>query len=160
MSTTIVWPLLSNVIRRRLTNHTFGYVRKYASGAPKPHQGWDFEARVGEPAYAIADGKVEDVRDKGDYGVQVCMSFRWERETLYAFYAHLDRAYVETGQVVSANDFIAACGKSGNAKNLPAADEHLHFEVRTKLHPGLGLRDRVSPLVIFKKCPLTLPIAG
>lgn len=160
MSDVIVWPLLSNVIRRRLVNHTYGMVRKRADGTARPHQGWDFEAPVGEPAYAIARGKVEFVREKGDYGLQVCMSFAFEGQTLYAFYAHLQKAYVRPGQAVEPNDFIAACGESGNAKGMPKADQHLHLEIRTKLSPGLGLEDRLSPLTVFKKCPLHSPIAG
>jgi murein DD-endopeptidase MepM/ murein hydrolase activator NlpD len=160
MADMIVWPLVSNVVRGRLTNHTFGMVRKYASGAPKPHQGWDLEAHVGEPAYAIAAGKIEFVRDKGDYGLQVCMSFSFDSATLYAFYAHLDKSYVKEGDAVAPNDFIAACGKSGNARNLPKSDEHLHLEIRTRLKPGLGLEHRLDPVKVFGKCPLKLPIPG
>jgi peptidoglycan LD-endopeptidase LytH len=162
MSDLIVWPLVSNVIRRRLLNHTFGNVRRYSDGRRKPHQGWDFEARVGEPAYAIATGMVEFVRDQGDMGLglQVCMSFRFQGKTLYALYAHLQHAYVKEGQRLVPNDFVGACGKSGNARNQRAADDHLHFEVRTMPRPGLGLTGRLSPLVVFEKCPLYSPIPG
>jgi murein DD-endopeptidase MepM/ murein hydrolase activator NlpD len=54
----VTWPLEWNVIRRNSVSNTFGMVRNYANGTPKPHQGWDFSAAVGTPAFAIADGKV------------------------------------------------------------------------------------------------------
>jgi peptidoglycan LD-endopeptidase LytH len=160
MDTSIVWPLASNVIRARLINHTFGMVRKYESGAPRPHQGWDFEARVGEPVFSIADGKVIFVRDKGDYGLQLCTSFSLNGQTYYAFYAHLNKVYVNEGDTIEKNAFIAASGKSGNAMSLPASEEHVHFEIRTREMPRLGLQDRVSPVAIFGKCPLSIPIPG
>jgi murein DD-endopeptidase MepM/ murein hydrolase activator NlpD len=81
VESSVVWPLVSNVIRARSMNHTFGMVRKYATGAPKPHQGWNFEPRVGEPVYSIADGEVVFVRDKGDYGLQLCLSFSFGDNT-------------------------------------------------------------------------------
>ena len=157
MKDVVVWPLLSNVIRRRLVNHTFGMVR---NNKTRPHQGWDFEAPIGEPAYAIAPGKVVLVNERGDYGLQICMSFELENATLYAFYAHMQKAYVHEGQRVEPNDFIGTCGESGNAKGMPKADQHLHFEIRTRPKPRLGLQDRISPVKVFGKCPLHTPIPG
>lgn len=160
METAIFWPLQSNIIRAGKTNNTFGMVRKNGDGTAKPHQGWDFAASVGTPAYAIGNGVVEFVRDKGDYGLQVCLAFDFNGEKLYAFYAHLNKSYVKQGDDVKGNDLIVICGKSGNAANLPKAEDHLHFEIRTKATPGLGLKDRVSPIMVFKKCPLTIAIPG
>lgn len=160
MKTQIYWPLLTNIIRGRVTNNTFGMVRKYKDGTLKPHQGWDFEAKVGTPAYAVADGVIEFVRERGDYGLQVCLRFDFEGETYFAFYAHLQKSYVKENDSVKGNELIVACGKSGNAKNLPESEDHLHFEIRTKSNPELGLKDRVSPLKIFNRCPLTFPIPG
>ena len=160
MSSSIVWPLVSNVIRGRSVNNTFGMVRKHANGGLKPHQGWDLEASVGDPVYSISDGQVVFVRDGGDYGVQLCVSFPFNGATYYAFYAHLQRVYVEEKASVERNTLIAASGKTGNASSLPSSEDHLHFEIRTKESPRLGLQDRVSPIVIYGKCPLTVPIAG
>lgn len=159
----VTWPLENNVIRGRKESNTFGMVRKKADGTPKPHQGWDFEAAVGTPAYAIADGKVEFVKtdDTSDYGKQICMSFAWkDGETLYAFYAHMNEIFVSQGQQISMNTIIGTCGKTGNAKNLPASEDHLHFEIRTKVYAGLGLADRRSPIKVFGKCPLLHVVSG
>ena len=59
----VTWPLEQNMIRGQKVSNTFGMVRTYANGTPKPHQGWDFAAAVGTPAYAIADGKIEFIAD-------------------------------------------------------------------------------------------------
>jgi peptidoglycan LD-endopeptidase LytH len=156
----VTWPLATNVIRKRKVSNTFGMVRRRANGTMKPHQGWDFEAAVGTPVYAIADGKVEFVTQGGDYGVQVCLSFLAGGQARYAFYAHLKDVYVKAGQAVKLDDPIGTTGKTGNASNLPADEDHLHFEIRKKVYLGKGLAGRVSPLSVFGVCPLNTPVAG
>lgn len=158
--TQVTWPLVNNIIRGKSERNTFGMVRKFANGNPKPHQGWDFSASLGTAVYAIADGKVEFVRNNGDYGMQLCLSFKFDGVTYYAFYAHLQSTSVIGGAKVEMNDVIGASGNSGNAKSLPHSEDHLHFEIRTQLAPGAGLAGRVSPLKIFKKCPLKVAIPG
>jgi murein DD-endopeptidase MepM/ murein hydrolase activator NlpD len=160
MDPSITWPLASNVIRGGATNNTFGMVRKNKDGSARPHQGWDFKAAVGEPGYAIADGKIVMVKDHGDYGKQLALEFSFKGTIYYAFYAHLKQIHAQEGDSVQRNALIAACGKSGNASNLPASEDHLHFEIRTKKQPGLGLKDRVSPMVVFGHLPLTQPVPG
>lgn len=160
MLTGITWPLARNTIRRSMTNHTFGMVRKNADGTARPHQGWDFAAPVGTPAHAVADGTIAFVRDRGDYGLQLALAFKIGTERRWAFYAHLQHVFVKEGDTVKMNDLICKTGESGNAQGMAAADQHLHFEVRTVEQPRLGLQDRVSPLTIFGKCPLTEAIAG
>jgi murein DD-endopeptidase MepM/ murein hydrolase activator NlpD len=156
----VTWPLVSNVIRKNKLSNTFGMVRVKPDGSPKPHQGWDFAAAVGTTVYAIADGKVVFVTNGGDYGLQVCMSFKVQGQTRYAFYAHLQQASVTVGKEVKMNDPIGTTGKTGNASNLPADEDHLHFEIRTQAYCGLGLAGRVSPLTIFQVCPLNAAITG
>lgn len=151
----IDWPLLINKIRRGLINHTFGMVRKYANGNPKPHQGWDFHALVGNETYALADGRVEFVKiNQGDYGTQVCMSFKFNGTPLYAFYAHLQHVYVMPEQPVSLGTALGTTGDTGNAQGMGSEDQHLHFEIRLKKTCGLGLEGRVSPIEVFGICPL------
>jgi murein DD-endopeptidase MepM/ murein hydrolase activator NlpD len=160
MTSAVTWPLERNVIRKHLISNTFGMVRKRADGSPKPHQGWDLEARVGTPAYAIGDGKVVFVHFEGDYGHQLCMSFQFQSQVYFAFYAHMRHLWAGAGQEVTLGQEIGTTGKTGNASNLPVDEEHLHFEIRTVAQCGLGLPGRVSPLVIYGSCPLHVPILG
>lgn len=158
--TQVAWPLVNNIIRGMSENNTFGMVRKLANGSPKPHQGWDFSASIGTTVYAIADGTVEFIKNNGDYGRQLCLSFNFDGTMYYAFYAHLQTTSVAAGAKVEMNDVIGTTGNSGNASNLPHSQDHLHFEIRTKLKPGAGLADRISPIKIFKRCPLKAGIPG
>ena len=164
MKDSITWPLASNVIRRNAESNTFGMVRRRADGTAKPHQGWDFSAVVGTPFYAISDGTIRFIRERGDYGLQLCLEFELDGTTYYAFYAHLGKCFFAPGEKLSMavcrNDELGRTGESGNAQGMPVADQHLHFEIRTALQPRAGLQDRVSPLQVFGKCPLKLPIAG
>src|SRR5688572_10266712 len=102
MSNHVCWPLVYNIIRGRVENNTFGMVRRYADGRPKPHQGWDFEASPGTVTYAIAAGKVEFVKvNSGDYGTQICHSFSLGGKTLFAYYAHLSNVLVKDGDTIT-----------------------------------------------------------
>lgn len=159
------WPLDRNRIRRGLANHTFGMVRRNADGTRRPHQGWDFEAGEGEACFAVADGHVAVLRNGGDYGLQLVLAFDFDldgdgmRDRLYAAYCHLSRVDVALGAQVRRGQQIGLTGSSGNARGLPPADQHLHFELRTTAQPGRGLAGRLSPLALFRTCPLAAPIA-
>lgn len=83
-----------------------------------------------------------------------------EGKILYVFYAHLHKYYVVQGKKVLANDIITASGKSGNAKKLNINDDHLHFEIRQKLWPGYGLKNRISPIALYNRCPIAKIITG
>jgi murein DD-endopeptidase MepM/ murein hydrolase activator NlpD len=153
--TLIAWPLKQNVIRGRILNNTFGMVR---NGGKKPHQGWDFEAKIGTPSFAPGYGKVVFIKNSGAYGKQLCISFIYNKKTFYAFYAHMKSISVSKGDIVAIKQQIGQTGNSGNAKNLSQSEDHLHFEIRTKAYTGLGLGGRVSPMKIYKKCPLRKPV--
>ena len=159
------WPLASNRIRRGALAHTFGMVRRNRDGSRRPHQGWDFEAPAGLRCYAVADGMIAGVRDRGDYGRQVVLRFAHDfdgdgkADTLFAFYAHLSRIDVKPGQRVAKGDVIGLTGNTGNASSMRGADQHLHFELRSRPWPGRGLDGRYSPLEIFGHCPLDHSVA-
>ncbi len=145
------------VIRGKDTANVFGYGgRKLADGSPKPHQGWDCAAMVGSNVYAIKDGTVEFVvnADAGDYGKQVCLRFAHQGQTLYALYAHLNSIRVAAGQNVAEGDVLGTVGQTGNARGQHHTQAHLHFEVRTKPHAGLGLGDRLDPSLILGISPV------
>jgi len=63
-----------------------------------------------------------------------------------------------TGAPVKMGELIGRTGDTGNARGLPKADEHLHFEIRTMPRLGKGLEGRVSPIEVFGVCPLWKPI--
>ena len=138
-------PLTVMRIRRGERRHTFGMVRHHANGKPKAHQGWDLSAAPGTPIYGIADGTVAYAVYHGAYGLQLCLAFSHNGAKKYAFYAHLSTIYVSSGQSVSAGQLVGATGTSGNADGLPAADTHLHFEIRSSPHLRKGLGGREDP---------------
>jgi len=156
----IGWPLVDNVIRRGSVNNTFGMVRRNRNGSARPHQGWDFYTPIGYRCYAIANGKVVSVKNAGAYGRQVLIQFKYDfdgdgdLDTLYAFYSHLSRADVKVGQYVDKGEQIGLSGDSGNARGMRGKDAHLHFEIRNRRWVGRGLGGRMSPMAVFKKCPL------
>lgn len=166
MNPAICWPLQRNRIRRGLLNHTFGMTRRNRDGSRRPHQGWDFEADIGEAALAIADGEIVMVRNQGAYGLQIILRFLFDfdddgdRDVLFAAYCHLSRADVSVGDQVTRGQQIGLTGDSGNARGMAKEDRHLHFEVRTAPIAGRGLANRYSPMVLFGKCPLGRPVKG
>lgn len=156
----ILWPLVSNVIRRNKLSNTYGRFAERASGA---HWGWDFYAKAGTPCFAIADGTIDLVyghaSDTGSFGLVAVLKFTHETGELYAAYCHLSRVVVSVGQRVAAGDQIGFTGNSGNASNMRGPDEHLHFEIRNSRRPPPGGQpSRISPLRVFKRCPLNSPI--
>ena len=154
---TLRWPLLSNTIRRGMVNHTFGMVR---NGGTRAHQGWDFYAVPGTPCYAITDGTVVHTGFYGSgsattgFGKMVIIKFEFEAQTLYAAYCHLNSFSVESDKDVTAGQIVGLTGNTGNANTMTGLDQHLHFEIRTTPFPGLGLQGRLSPMKVFKECPL------
>lgn len=158
MDPTIGWPLAHNLIRRKAVSNTFGMVRHNPDGSKRPHQGWDFEAPIGTPCFAIADGKVAFVNRTGDYGNLIALGFPFEGKTLYAAYAHLSAIEVALGASVRKGQRIGLTGDTGNAKGMTGPDLHLHFEIRTEPRPGRGLAGRISPLTVFRSVPLDQPI--
>jgi hypothetical protein len=137
-------PLETMQIRRNRASNLFGKVRTNNS---KNHQGFDYYALSGTEVKAVSDGKVEMIVNPsaGDYGIQIAIKL--DNSPYYAFYAHLSE--IATGIVIDSKikkgDVIGKTGISGNAINLKGNDQHLHFECRTILSPGIGLGGRITP---------------
>jgi len=72
----------------------------------------------------------------------------------YSFYAHLKSVSVKQGDYVKQGQTIGLLGKTGNAWDQPAKDDHLHFEVGSsvKYTPAgrLIISDRFSPNKVVK----------
>lgn len=97
------------------------------------HTGIDFEAKVGTPVYATADGVVEfGGYSKGSgYGYMVRLEHNMGFRTLYA---HLEKVLVRSGEFVHKGQEIALTGNTGRSTG-----PHLHYEVRflyTPLNPA------------------------
>lgn len=126
----------------------FGLVRRNKDGTPRSHQGIDLAIATGYRCYAVDNGKIVSVTKTDSttgYGNTITIKLD---NGLFAFYAHLSRIDVATGQAVKAGDVIGLTGCSGNARGMStiAKGSHLHFEVRTEQSPGLGLGGRLDPL--------------
>lgn len=126
------------------TSNSFGNVR---SGGRRPHQGWDLEAPVGTSTYAITAGTIE-TRTSDSYGLCATLEFLYNGQTYYAFYAHLSEQTISSGSVME-GAIIGKTGISGNARSIPIAEAHLHFEIRTVKNPGRGLTGRIDPAEIY-----------
>jgi murein DD-endopeptidase MepM/ murein hydrolase activator NlpD len=135
-------PLVMMRIRQNSTKNIFGMVR---NAGHRAHQGWDLEAKVGTPIYAVTDGIIRDVKNAGDYGHQLLLEFIFKGQTYYAFYAHLSGTLRRNGEQVCEGDLLGFTGNTGNASNLPRTQDHLHFEVRSLRQPGKGLGGRLDP---------------
>jgi murein DD-endopeptidase MepM/ murein hydrolase activator NlpD len=147
----IHWPLEANTIRKNSLANTFGMVR---NGGKRAHQGWDLRAYPGTRCFAIADGEIVFVGWRGDYGRIIILQFRHGGRTLFATYAHLSMSLVTTGERVTAGYWIGLAGNTGNAESMTGEDHHLHFEVRTIVHPGQGLAGRIDPREVYGVVPL------
>jgi murein DD-endopeptidase MepM/ murein hydrolase activator NlpD len=107
----------------------------------KCHQGWDLEARVGTPIYAICNGRIVEIGQHPDYGKFLTLAFVdsegrvLKGKTYYATYAHLSACFPSACQheiQVLEGTRIGLTGNSGRgARNLSVAEHHLHFEIRT-----------------------------
>jgi murein DD-endopeptidase MepM/ murein hydrolase activator NlpD len=140
-------PLTDMKIRDNSHSNTFGMVRNNGTRA---HQGWDLEAKLGEPVYAIAPYTDVTYGYHDDYGYWV--QYRSTKSGYYYFNAHLSKIppLPEKGSV---GDVIGFAGRSGNARGTSV---HLHFEMRTVKKPGLGLKGRVTPATTFGSWKLYL----
>jgi peptidoglycan LD-endopeptidase LytH len=158
--TTVLWPLVNNVIRRHQLCNTFGRFPERKTGT---HWGWDLFAMRGTPCFAIAEGTIEAIyghaSDTGNFGLVAVLRFKFDQTELFAAYCHLSNVVVTVGRRVKAGDEIGLTGNSGNASSMKGADQHLHFEIRTSVRPPPGGEPlRLSPIKVFRRCPLHHPI--
>jgi murein DD-endopeptidase MepM/ murein hydrolase activator NlpD len=121
-------------------------VRRYPTGKPKLHAGWDLYANPGTSAFAITDGTIVESKFIHGYGNTTLLEFSYQGRTLYAFYAHLTSAAFHPSPRkhfrVTEGTRVAITGTTGNAAGEAP---HLHFEIRTKRHVGHFPDGRISP---------------
>lgn len=155
----VLWPLVSNMIRKNKISNTFGRFAERSSGV---HWGWDFYAEAGTPCYAISDGELVMIygraSDTGNFGKVAVLKFEFKGKTYYAAYCHLLDVTAGIGPI-KAGDEVGHTGNSGNAYNMKGADQHLHFEIRNSPRPGPGgPPNRISPFFLYGVCPLNQTI--
>ncbi|MFN5178154.1 M23 family metallopeptidase [Limnohabitans sp.] len=88
----------------------------------RAHQGIDYAAPTGTPAFTVGDGVVEFAGVQGGYGNTVIVRHDASHSTVYA---HLSRIQVRPGQQVQQGQVIGAVGSTGWSTG-----PHLHFEFR------------------------------
>ena len=94
---------------------------RYGPRRGRAHQGLDIALKVGDPVYAVFDGKVRLSKALGNYGNLVIIRHNNGLET---FYAHLSERSVQSGDWVVAGEQIGLGGNTGRSTG-----PHLHFEV-------------------------------
>jgi len=87
------------------------------------HKGVDYESRAGTPVMAAADGLVEDVGRRGNYGNYILIRHSGRLETAYAHLAGFAPA-VAAGTMVRRGEVIGYVGMTG-----VATGPHLYYEV-------------------------------
>lgn len=85
------------------------------------HRGIDFEARVGDPVLAVADGVVSFAGVRSGYGNVIEVDHGNGYVTRYAHNSRLEK---QVGDLVRAGQEIAKAGSSGRSTGA-----HVHFEV-------------------------------
>lgn len=90
-------------------------------GGAQFHRGIDFEAEVGDPVLAVADGVVSYSGDRAGYGQTIEIDHGNGYVTRYA---HNSRLVRQVGQLVRAGQEIAKAGSTGRSTGA-----HVHFEV-------------------------------
>ena len=109
-------------IRAELTS-PFGAVRVFNDTYPSVHTGWDFNAQIGEPLLAVADGEVVLADLLPIRGNHVMVN---HGVGVYSGYSHLSVVYVTQGQSVSAGQVIGLVGSTGRSSSAHA---HIEFIV-------------------------------
>ena len=90
-------------------------------GGTQYHKGIDFEADVGDPVLAVADGVVTYSGDRSGYGNVVEIDHGNGYVTRYAHNSRLERS---VGDLVRSGQEIAKAGSTGRSTGA-----HVHFEV-------------------------------
>lgn len=101
---------------------TSGFSYRYLFGRTRLHKGIDFAAPIGTPIYATGNGVVTYSGWGNGYGRYVEIDHGNGTVTRYG---HTSANYVNTGDIVTANQHIADVGSTGHSTG-----PHLHYEVR------------------------------
>jgi murein DD-endopeptidase MepM/ murein hydrolase activator NlpD len=124
-------------IEYRGVTSTFGYRIHPTLNSKELHRGIDLRADMKTPVYATADGIVEwsGYHQKSGFGNLVILQHNYGFKT---YFAHLEKAVIESGAFVKKGDLIAYSGNSGMSSG-----PHLHYEIKF-------IQRSVDPLAFVK----------
>ena len=108
-------------VREGFISSGYGYRPDPFSGRRRMHRGLDFQAPVGTPVLAPADGRVTQANRVSGFGRVIKMD---HGNGIVTVYAHLSRFSVRVGQQVKRGEQIGSVGNSGRSTG-----PHLHYEV-------------------------------
>ncbi|MBU1659496.1 M23 family metallopeptidase [bacterium] len=102
----------------------FGYRIHPTLNRKEFHRGLDMKAVMKTPVYATADGIVEysGYHQKSGFGNLIILQHNYG---FRAYFGHLNKIVIESGQFVKKGDLIAYTGNSGMSSG-----PHLHYEIR------------------------------
>ena len=110
-------------LRKLVETSKYGMRIHPVSGEEKMHYGIDYAAKLNEPIFAIADGVVDFIGDKGDFGKYIRLS---HANNVKSAYAHLNKfsENLVKGSLVNQSDIIGFTGQTGLSTGT-----HLHYEI-------------------------------
>lgn len=109
-------------VRNATLGSAFGHRADPFTESQSMHEGLDFNAPIGTPVVAAADGVVRSADIHPQYGRLVEID---HGDGLTSHYAHLNSMEVVAGKVIRRGQQIGTLGNSGRSTG-----PHLHFEVR------------------------------
>lgn len=125
-SNAYIWPIPDR--KKITTRYNYRNGKKHSSRyyINGKAAGIDISAPIGTPVYAVADGTVTTVLNKGkkSFGKYIEITHNDGSKSLYA---HLNEFNASVGQNVSRGTLIARSGNTGNSSGA-----HLHFELSNK----------------------------
>ncbi len=130
-------PSIQPISNKNLTHigSGFGYRIDPIYKDLRAHKGMDFNAPLGTPIYATADGKVIDAGfNTGGFGNRVVINHGYGYQTLYG---HMLRIKARVGQEVKRGELIGYVGITGKSTG-----PHCHYEVHRNGYP-------VDPIYYF-----------
>ncbi len=119
------WPTEHRVI----TQHFGSNPRYYSQFGLPGHEGVDIRAPSGSKVFCVAPGRVYNIHRNPtghNYGIHVRVQHQDGFQTIYA---HLEEAFVNQGETVTAGAVLGLADNTGNSFG-----SHLHFSLKKKGH--------------------------
>tara|TARA_B100001248_G_scaffold97905_1_gene72692 strand:- start:616 stop:1962 length:1347 start_codon:yes stop_codon:yes gene_type:complete len=110
-------------LRKLIETSKYGMRVHPVSGEEKMHYGIDYAAELNTPIFAIADGVVDFIGVKGDFGNYIRLSHANNVESAYAHLNKFSENLIK-GSLVNQSDIIGYAGQTGLSTGV-----HLHYEI-------------------------------